>query len=266
MNGGQEKFRTLSDDPDLNAQYLLLYEMSLPVGLDLNDRIDIAKEAARVTVTARDLTSRQMRALEAMVSQKMRDLSLIGPAEGGSGIPLMFAHLSKRNIKSMLGGIGLALLLVSLVIILAFKSLSLGLISLIVNILPILLGFGLWGWIFQNVGVSLTVVAAIAFGIVVDDSIHFITKFNRTLKQQPGDMTAVLTQTFGEVGGALIMTTIILGMGFLILSFSAFQPTWGLGVITGVMIFLALLYDFLLLPILLVMTQKPLASTQKNSW
>ena len=163
----------------------------------------------------------------------------------------------------MLGGIAFALLVVSLVITVAFKSVKLGIISFCVNILPIVLGFGVWGWVYQYVGVSLTVVAAIAFGIVVDDSIHFITKFNAALRQENGNLVESLKATYAEVGGALVTTTFILLTGFTILSFSLFQPTWGLGMISVVMISIALLYDFLLLPVLLVIFG--VAENRKNA-
>ncbi|MCF6216791.1 MAG: MMPL family transporter [Emcibacter sp.] len=249
----------IAENSELNAQYLLMYEMSLPVGLDLNDRIDIAKQFTRLTLTARDMTSRQMRNLDFRVSQKLREMKLIKPDESGTGIPLMFANLSERNIKSMLFGILFALVMVSVVLTVAFKSLSLGLISFFVNILPIILGFGIWGWLYQYIGVSLTVVAAIAFGIVVDDSIHFITKYSKAIKEKKGDVTEALITTFREVGGALVMTTFILVMGFLILSFSQFQPTWGLGLISAMMITIALLYDFILLPILLTISRRKIS-------
>ncbi len=256
MNGGGKNGSgNISDDNNLNAQYLLMYEMSLPVGLDLNDRIDIEKEATRVTITAKNMTSQQMRALDVHVSQKLREMGLIGANEGGSGIPLMFANLSEKNIKSMLWGIIFALGVVSLVITVFFNSLRLGVISFIVNILPILLGFGIWGWLYQYVGISLTVIAAIAFGIVVDDSIHFITKYNKALYAN-NNVIESLQATYIEVGGALLITSIILVSGFSILTFSLFQPTWGLGLISVIMILIALIYDFLLLPILLCFNQQ----------
>jgi len=255
LNGkpGQKYTQTapIARNSDLNAQYLLMYEMSLPVGLDLNDRIDIARESTRLTVTARDLTSRQMRQLDAGISRKLRETGLIGPSDSGTGIPLMFANLSERNIKSMLAGIALALITVSVIIMLSFKSLKLGLISFVVNILPIILGFGLWGWIYHYVGVSLTVVAAIAFGLVVDDTIHFITKYTEKSAGRNRNIADSLTATYSEVGGALIMTSSILVLGFLILTFSLFQPTWAMGLVSVIMIILALIYDFLLLPLLL---------------
>jgi len=255
LNGkpGQKYTQTapIARNSDLNAQYLLMYEMSLPVGLDLNDRIDIAKESTRLTVTARDLTSQQMRQLDAGISRKLRETGLIGPRDSGTGVPLMFANLSERNIKSMLAGIALALITVSVIIMLSFKSLKLGLISFVVNILPIILGFGLWGWIYHYVGVSLTVVAAIAFGLVVDDTIHFVTKYTEKSAGRNRDIADSLTATYSEVGGALIMTSSILVLGFLILTFSLFQPTWAMGLVSVIMIILALIYDFLLLPILL---------------
>jgi len=264
MNGGQEEFNRISENSGLNAQYLLMYEMSLPVGLDLNDRIDIEKKATRVTIIGKDLTSRQLRDLDDRVSQKLEDMHLIAENEKGTGIPLMFANLSERNIKSMLTGIVFALGLVSLVIILAFKSLKMGLISFVVNIMPIILGFGIWGWFYQYVGLSLTIVAAIAFGIIVDDSIHFITKYTKMLTEKRGEVADVLKATFSEVGGALIITTAVLVVGFSLLSLSTFQPTWALGLISALMILIALTYDFLLLPVLLYLMEGENSSMNKK--
>jgi len=249
-----EHSATIAKNANLNAQYLLLYEMSLPAGQDLNDRIDIAREDTRLTVTARNLSSRQMRQLDARVSKKLRQMKLISPHDSGTGVPLMFANLSARNIKSMLAGIAFALITVSLIITLSFRSLKLGLISFVVNILPIILGFGIWGWIYHYVGVSLTVVAAIAFGLVVDDTIHFITKYSENTGKKHRNVVNALAATYSEIGGALLMTSCVLALGFMVLTFSLFQPTWALGLISVIMILLALVYDFLLLPVLLALS------------
>ncbi|WP_417623757.1 efflux RND transporter permease subunit [Paremcibacter congregatus] len=253
MNGASPGKSEIAENHDLNAQYLLLYEMSLPMGLDLNDRIDISKESTRVTITGTDMTSQQMRRLDHKVSQKLQTMNLVDDGVTGTGVPLLFANLSERNIHSMLTGIGFAIGLVSLIIMIVFRSVKLGIISFVVNILPILMGFGVWGWAYQYVGLSLTVVAAIAFGIVVDDSIHFITKFQKSLNEPGQDSENALVSTFSEVGGALMMTTFILVLGFGVLCFSTFQPTWALGLISAVMITIALIYDVLLLPAILVM-------------
>lgn len=255
MHGGDQAQFTIPQDRDLAAQYLLLYEMSLPQGLDLNDRIDIDKQNIRLTITAQDLSSAELRALDTILSRKLVELNLISANDKGTGVPILFAYLSVENIKSMSLGIGLAILLVSIILIITFRDIRLGLISFMVNIFPILAGFGLWGWTLQDVGMSISVVAAIAFGIVVDDSIHFITKYRKIQGYGAYDDVTLLTEVYQLVGKALIITTAILALGFAVLAISPFQPTWNMGLLSMIMIVAALFYDFFLLPAILLRWQ-----------
>ena len=96
-----------------------------------------------------------------------------------SGTTLMFAYLGRRNIVSMLVGTTIALVGISLVLILALRSLRLGLTSLVPNLVPGALGFGVWGLAVGEVGISLSVVTAMTLGIVVDDTVHFLSKYRR---------------------------------------------------------------------------------------
>ena len=243
-------FYRLPEDPELAAQYLLLYEFSLPFGNDLNDRIDVSKSATRMTVVVDSLSGQELRALdtraEAWLNANQRDI-----ATTASGISMVFAHLSQRNIESMLRGTIIAMSLISLILILVFRSVRMGLISLLPNFIPAAMSFGLWGYLVGRVGFASSVVTVVAFGIIVDDTIHFLTRYLQARKEGLPAPEAVRS-TFRTVGQALTTTTLVLSAGFLVFTASGFEISWALGILVTITIVIALLTDFLLLPTLLM--------------
>ena len=250
MHGDDPAFHRLPDDPALAAQYLLLYELSLPFGSDLNNRIDIAKSATRTSVATRSLSARQQRELDAR-AQAWLQINAPQLATEASGISIVFAHLSQRNIRSMLRGTIIAMALISLILIGVFRSVRLGLVSLVPNFIPAAMSFGLWGYLVGEVGLAGSVMTAIAFGIVVDDTIHFLSKY---LKGRRDGLSApeAVRSTFRTVGRALWTTTAVLALGFLVFASSGFEVSWALGLMVATTIVFALLADFLLLPPLLM--------------
>ena len=250
MHGDDEAFYRLPDDPELAAQYLLLYELSLPFGSDLNNRIDVAKSATRMTVVVGDSSAREQRELDARAQAW---LSANAPQLSGaaSGISMIFAHLSQRNINSMLRGTIIAMALISFILIWVFKSVRLGLISLLPNFIPAAMSFGLWGYLIGHVGIAASVVCVVAFGIVVDDTIHFLSKY---LKARGEGLPApeAVRSTFRTVGQALWTTTAVLSASFLVFASSGFELSWALGLLVAITLGFALLADFLLLPTLLM--------------
>ena len=250
MHGDDPAFYLLPEDPELAAQYLLLYELSLPFGSDLNNRIDIAKSATRMTVVLRSLTSQAQRELDGRAQSWLRANSP-GLATEASGISIVFAHLSQRNIESMLRGTIIAMGLISLILVLVFKSVRLGLVSLLPNFVPAAMSFGLWGYLVGHVGLSASVVTAMAFGIIVDDTIHFLSKYLKSRRESLPAPEAVRA-AFRTVGHALWSTTAVLSLGFLVFASSGFELSWALGLLVTITIAFALLTDFLLLPPLLM--------------
>ena len=250
MHMDDAEFYQLPDDPELAAQYLLLYELSLPFGSDLNNRIDVAKSATRLTVVLRSLSARQQRELDARAQVWLGSNapSLLTEA---SGVSIVFAHLSQRNIDSMLVGTLIAMGLISLILLLVFRNMRLGLLSLIPNLIPLVMSFGLWGYLVGRVGLAASVVAAMAFGIIVDDTIHFLSKYIKARREGESPPEAVRS-TFRVVGQALWTTTAVLSAGFLVFASSGFEVSWSLGLLVTLTIALALLADFLLLPPLLM--------------
>ncbi len=252
MHGDDQAAYRLPASRDLAAQYLLLYELSLPQGLDLNNRIDVLKSATRVTVTAKTLSSREVLALNTRAEAWLKGNTPRITRVDSSGPALMFSHIGQRNIRAMLIGTAVALFGISILLIAALKSLRLGIVSLVPNFVPAVMGFGVWGLGVGQVGISLSIVVAMTIGIVVDDTVHFLSKYRRgrlELGYAPEDAVRYAFQTAGR---ALFTTTAVLVAGFLIIVLSPFIPTAQVGLLTALIVGFALAADFLLLPPLLL--------------
>ena len=252
MHGDDPAFYKIPDDSSLAAQYLLLYELSLPMGRDLNDQINVSKSSTRMTVIARDLTAKEQREMDERAVNWLLANTPEYMHTKGSGLSVMFAHISKRNIEGMLFGTIIAMGLISLILIFALKSLRLGLISLIPNFVPAAMAFGLWGYTLGHIGVAASVVTAVTFGIVVDDTIHFLSKYLRGRREQKLHPQQAVKYAFNNVGHALVTTTAVLGAGFAVLATSGFEVNWNMGLLTCITIVLALVADFFFLPPLMI--------------
>ncbi len=252
MHGDDPAAYRLPESGGLAQQYLLLYELSLPVGLDLNNRIDFDKSATRVTVTAKTLSSREVLALNARAEAWLKANAPRITRVDSSGPALMFSHIGQRNIRAMLIGTAVALLGISVLLIAALKSFRLGFVSLVPNFVPAIMGFGVWGLAVGQVGISLSIVVAMTIGIVVDDTVHFLSKYRRARLEHGHSPEDAVRYAFGTVGRAVVTTTAVLVAGFLILVLSPFVPTAQVGLLTALIIGFALLADFLLLPPLLM--------------
>ena len=251
MHGDDPAFYRLPESRELAAQYLLLYELSLPYGLDLNDQIDIDKGQTRLNITVENLHTEEMLALEKRVSTWL-DQNLADVRYTGSSPTLMFAHIGKRNVSSMLVGTTLALVLISFILVLALRSRRIGLISLAPNLIPAGMAFGLWGLMVGQVGMSLSVVAGMTLGIVVDDTVHFLSKYLRARREKGLDEKEAVRYAFNTVGVALWVTSLVLVMGFWVLSQSHFTLNSDMGAMAAITIAIALIMDFLFLPPLLM--------------
>ncbi|NOX91396.1 MAG: MMPL family transporter, partial [Gammaproteobacteria bacterium] len=261
MHGDEQSWYKLPDERNLAAQYLLLYEMSLPYGLDLNNQINVEKSATRFTVTLQTLSTNELLALDKRASDWKNNTTHLSGKEG-SGVSMMFAHIGKRNIISMLIGTTLALIGISIILIFALRSVKIGLLSLIPNLIPAAMGFGLWGLLVGEVGLSLSIVAGMTLGIVVDDTVHFLSKYLRARREKGLDAEEAVRYAFRNVGMALLTTSMVLVIGFMVLSLSSFELNAGMGLLTAIVITFALLADFLLLPPILMLFDKKKTNKQ----
>lgn len=262
MNGDDSTFAVIPDDGELASQYLLLYEMSLPFGLDLGNQIDIDKSALRVIAVIENLGSRDITALEKEAKAYFSRLNSEFRIEAASP-PLMFAHIGERNMKNMVWGSVFALVLISILILFALKSIKLGGISLVTNLLPAAIGFGIWGMVSGEINMALSVVISMTMGIIVDDTVHFLTKY-QVAKSKSLTAKDSIIYAFDTVGMALTTTTIVLALGFAVLASSSFVLNAHMGMLTIIIIIAALLVDFIFLPALLAWLGDSKA-TQKES-
>ncbi|MFT5112582.1 MAG: putative RND superfamily exporter protein [Parasphingorhabdus sp.] len=251
MHGDDEQWYSIPDSRELSAQYLLLYEMSLPYGLDLNNRINVDKSEMRFIVSIENLTVNDTLALENSSQQWLSENAPSMRAEG-TGPSVMFSHITRRNIKSMLIGTTVALVLISLILIVALRSVKLGLVSMIPNLMPSAMAFGVWGLTVGEVGLSLSIVTGMTLGIVVDDTVHFLSKYLRAQREQGLSSPDAVRYAFSTVGTALWVTSVVLIVGFLLLTLSAFKINASMGLMTAITIAFALIVDFFFLPPLLM--------------
>jgi hypothetical protein len=256
LHGDDPEWHRMPGQRDLAAQYLLLYEMSLPYGLDLNNQINIDKSATKLDVSVNSLSSNRIIALEERAQQWLKDNAPASMLVHGASPAIMFSHIGARNIRSMLTGTTLALVLISFILVFALRSLRIGLISIIPNLVPAGMAFGLWGLLVGEIGLALSVVTGMTLGIVVDDTVHFLSKYLRARREDGLSSAEAVRYAFHTVGKALWTTSAVLIAGFLVLTRSPFELNSGMGLLSAITIGLALLADFLLLPTLLMTLDK----------
>ncbi len=252
LHSDDNTFYCIPENRDEIAQYLLLYEMSLPFGLSTNDMINIDKSSLRMSVSLRDVTSQEILRIDEKAYNWLFENAPKAMVTGGAGIAIMFSHISKRNIESMLGVTIAAILVVTFTMMVAMRVFKIGIVFIIPNLMPAIMAFGVWGFFFERVGMVISVMASLTLGIIVDDSIHFISKYLRARRELNFTSIEAVRYSFKTVGNALWLTTLVTASGFSVLIFSGFQMNTDLGSMTAITIIIALMLDFFLLPTLLI--------------
>lgn len=252
MHGDNPDYYKMPESSDLAAQYLLLYEMSLPIGLDLTDRITLDKSASRMTAYLKDMSTADIRAFKAQTDKFIKDnLPSYMYAKGTSNI-IMFANISQRNIEGMLWGVFISLSVITVSMLISLRDLKLSLIALLPNMIPLALSYGLWTIMVGEINMAFAVVSAVSIGIIQDDTVHFLIKFRHALKEGMLSTEDAIRYAFSTVGRALIFTTFTLAVGFGIFLFSSFTVNLTMGALTCLVIIVALIADFIFLPAILL--------------
>ena len=250
MHADDPAYYRIPTEQDEAAQYLLMYEMSLPYGLDLNNQLNLDKSATRITASLRNMGSKEITEFErnalAYLTQHYPQYTATAASTA-----LMFGHIGERNMASMLQTLPLALILISVLLVFSLRSWRMGLISLAPNIAPAAIGFGIWGWYSGEINLGLSVVASLSLGIIVDDTVHFLAKYQHA-KQEGRSAEQAVRYAFSSVGRALWITTAVLVVGFSVLMLSNFSLNSDMGLLTAIIILVALVIDFLFLPAFLL--------------
>jgi predicted RND superfamily exporter protein len=252
MHGDDESYYRLPDTRDLAAQYLLLFEFSLPFGLDLTNQIDVDKAETRVIVTLDNITTVDMAELDSRATAWLAENWPPAKTTAATSAFVMFAYIAERNIIAMLGGTTVAFVLISLTLMLALRNVRLGLISLIPNLVPAGMAFGVWAILVGEVGLAASVITATSLGIIVDATVHFLSKYQRARREKNATTEEAVRYAFHTVGAALWVTFMVLVAGFMTLSLSTFAVNSVMGQLTALALVMALVVDFLLLPPMLM--------------
>ena len=267
MNGDDTAYYRLPDSDEEASQYLFLYELSLGYGMDLTDQINVDRSAVRITAYVPRTTTADLQALDARIQNwfNQNAPALQTPVTGQTHV---YTMISARDVPAMLQGTILALIFISFVILMVLRNVKLGLISLVPNLIPALMAFGLWGYAVGTVTLAVSIVVAMTLGIVVDDTVHFILKYANARKRGDTPEDSV-RYAFKSVGMALTVTSLGLVVGFAILGQSGFAVNRDLARLTAVTLAFALFIDFLFLPPLLIwmdkMKKTPSSKTVKTT-
>lgn len=251
LHENKESYYRVPDNRPLAAQLFLLYETGLPRELNLDDLVNHNRSTTLVTIIVHKIDSEFLLDIDQRAQNWLKENASKYKTSEATGLDMIFAHINHRNIRSLLKGTLVALVLISLVLIIALQSVRLGLISLIPNLIPAALAYGTWGIFVGKVDLSASIVICMTLGIVVDDTVHFLSKYLRARREKGYDVNEGMRYAFNTVGVALLITTAVLVSGFLVLSMSPFSPTWVSGLLLAITLSYALLTDFLLLPPLL---------------
>jgi len=257
IHANSDDFYSIPKDKNLSQQTLLLYELSLPYGLDLNDRVNVDKSASRVTVTLTEASTIETKEFLDSTNAWIRtNLPEYMQNVRPTSAQVMFTYITDRNVESMIIGMIVAVIAIAIILAFALKSITLGFVSLIPNSLPIFATFGFWALIDGEVGFSVAAVASISLGIIVDDTVHFLSRYIRARDAEKMPTVKAIRYSFVTVGKPIIYNTLILAVGFFVMATSTFKINADLGLLTMITILFALVFDLFLLPSILLYTDR----------
>ncbi len=230
----------------------------------LNTFFDDSTGQVRISLKVADIGSQRMDSLVNQVIIPMAD-SLFGAEKAYvdykdydaapyriTGTTLLFIKGNAFLIKNLRESLFVAILLISLVMALLFRSVRIILLSLATNIVPLIITAAVMGYFGIPLKPSTVLIFSIAFGIAVDDSIHFLAKYRQELQANNFSVVDAVSTSVQETGASMIYTSIILFFGFIIFSASSFQGTVMLGVLTSTTLLMAMLTNLIVLPSLLM--------------
>jgi uncharacterized protein len=252
LHGDDANYYRIPDSQDLAAQYLLLYEMSVPFGLDLNDRINVDKSATRMTLALKVLPTKEILAFEDRAERWLRENAPEAMFALGTGPTIMFSRIGRRSTESMVTGDLLGVLTIAIVMVLVLRSFKFGLTTMIPNLLPAGMAFGFWGIFVGRLGMDAAPVTGATLGILVDDTTHNMSKYLYARRDLGLSPARAVRYVFSTVGVATLAASLVLVAGFSVLALSAFQFNSTMGLMSALIIAIGGLAEFLLMPPLLL--------------
>ncbi len=257
FNGGDADDYRLPGTREEVAQYLLLYSMSGDEE-DLARYVDDRYRTSVVTARVKTVSSAEMNRFIWEVREEVAN-RFPGMDVRVTGITVLSTNSIDAIVKGQIQSLALALAVICVLMGVLFRSARLGLLSMVPNLIPIVVTLGLMGWAGIEINTATAVISCVAIGIAVDDTIHFLSRYRKEFRSG-GDEARAAAATLASTGRALVFTSVVLSLGFMVLVFSSFRPIIYFGLLTGVTMISALVGDLILLPVLLMVT-RPMRNT-----
>jgi len=236
----------IPDSRQLIAQYLLLYDSE-----DIEDFINPDYDHARLAVRLGTYSSSEQAVIIDEIREYVRLIEHPGLSVRITGQAVQDVNIVEALVSGQIYSLSIALAVISLIMFLVLKSASLGLISLLPNFFPILLNFGLMGLLGIPLNTATALIAAVAIGIAVDDTIHFLHHYNK-MRRQGASASDAVERTMLVKGRALMSSSAILCIGFGVLLFSSFMPVVYFGLLSAIIMIAAVVGDLIILPAILM--------------
>ena len=256
MHGDDPEWKKIPENADLSAQYLFFYEMSLPMGLDLNSSISQDRKSTKISATLKDMSANEFKEFNNEVLGYLQQNNLENMISEPSSFRVIFTYMVEAIVNSLLYGLFIGILLITLIIGLFFRSYLLPALSIFPNILPIGMGFGLWGLFVGDVGFMVAVGMGSTLGVIVDFTVHFLSKYELARKEFKKSVEESVIYSFETVGFALIIMTVVLALGFSVLNLVTFIPIQDFAKFSVICFIGGLIINFLFLPNLLMKFDK----------
>jgi hypothetical protein len=244
--------------------FILSYAKNSSTDTDLlKNFVDSTGQYARITTFMKDIGTDKMERIEEDIQNK---IDKVFPKEQYNvfmtGKALLFQKGTKYLVKNLAISLSLAILLISLFMAYMFRSLRMIIVSLIPNIIPLIITAGLMGYLGVPIKPSTILVFSIAFGISVDDTIHFLAKYRQELQANHWKIRKSVYAALRETGVSMFYTSIVLFFGFSVFTISSFGGTVALGALVSTTLLFAMLSNLLLLPSLLLSLERSIANKE----
>ena len=244
LHGGDRKFFKLPNSREAIAQYYILLEGEDDFTSMVQDNYSLGRMTARVSFTDAGELSRQLPVVQRRLAQDFP-----GPQVEVSltGFVKLMGDMETYLVRSQLRSMLIAFCVITLMMFILLRSVRLGLFAMIPNLIPILLGLGFMTMVGIGLDPGTVMIGSIALGLVVDDTVHFLVQLQRQ-KKKTRDLQAAIVQSIKISGQPIISTSIILVAGFCVSTLGSFNPNFNFGLISAVIIVLALIADLVMLP------------------
>lgn len=249
FHNGDPAFYEIPESRELVAQYLLVYEMS--GGEEIRDYLSLDYARATLELRCKMKETSRLAGIVEDIDAHLGEEPLRASSVSVTGIGALWLKFVEYITWSQIQGALIALTVVSLMMIVVFRSVKIGLVSMVPNVAPVVLVLGSMGWMGTPLDYYRLLIAPVAIGIAVDDTIHLMTRYHHEFMKSRSYEDALYASMDG-VGRALFITSAILVLGFLVNLFSIMDGQKSFGVLTAGVISAALIADFFLMPALIL--------------